>query len=110
MEGSGINSYTTIAFRNKWLHQDTYFSELKIYVTPFWTLNVKLIFVLVLGLALFFKIHNRFFKRFYLFIFRERGREERKGKKHQCVVASHAPQTGDLARNPGMCPHWELNQ
>ena len=29
------------------------------------------------------------FKRFYLFIFRERGREgEREGEKHQCVVAS----------------------
>ena len=46
-----------------------------------------------------------------LFIFRERGREaEREGKKHQCVVASHAPPTGDLARNPGMCPDWESNQ
>ena len=35
------------------------------------------------------------FLRFYLFIFREREREgERKGEKHQCVVASHVP------------PHW----
>ena len=34
-----------------------------------------------------------------------RGRErEREGEKHQCVVASHMPLTGDLARNPGMCP------
>ena len=35
----------------------------------------------------------------------ERGREgERKGEKHQCVVACkcHAPPTGDLARNPGL--------
>ena len=40
---------------------------------------------------------------------RERGREgEREG--HQCVVASHAPPTGDLAHNPGMCPDWESNQ
>ena len=32
---------------------------------------------------------------FYLFIFRERGREgEREGEKHQCVVASHAPLLG----------------
>ena len=46
-----------------------------------------------------------FFKRFYLFIFRERGREgEKEGEKHQCVVASHVPPTGDLAHNPGMCP------
>ena len=40
-----------------------------------------------------------------LFIFRERGRElEREGEKHQCVVASHMPPTGDLARNSGRCP------
>ena len=51
------------------------------------------------------------FKRFYLFIFRERGEEgEREGKKHQCVVASHAPHTRDLAHCPGMCPDQELNQ
>ena len=53
---------------------------------------------------------NKFLKRFYLFIFRERGREgEREGEKHQCVVASHVPPTGDLAHNPGVCPDWELN-
>ena len=51
-----------------------------------------------------------YFKRFYLFIFRERGREgEREGEKHQCVVASWAPPTGALACNPGMCPDWESN-
>ena len=45
-----------------------------------------------------------------LFIFRERGREgERKGGKHQCVVASHVAPTGDLAQNPGMCPDRESN-
>ena len=49
------------------------------------------------------------FKRFYLLL--ERGNEgEREGEKHQCVVASHAPPTGDVACNPGMCPDWELNQ
>ena len=48
---------------------------------------------------------------FYLFIFRERGREgEREEEKDQCVVASHAPPTRDLAYNPGMCPDWESNQ
>ena len=25
------------------------------------------------------------------------------------VVASHVPPTGDLARNLGTCPDWELN-
>ena len=51
-----------------------------------------------------------FKKRFYLFIFRERGREgEGEGGKH-CLLASHTLPTGALARNPGMCPDWELNQ
>ena len=51
-----------------------------------------------------------FLLRFCLFIFRERGREgEREGEKHQCVVASCVPSTGDLASNPGMCPDWESN-
>ena len=49
-----------------------------------------------------------FFKRFYLVL--ERGKEgEREGEKHQCVVASHMPATGDLDHNPGMCPDWESN-
>ena len=41
----------------------------------------------------------------------ERGREgEREGEKHQCVVVSCVPPTGDLAHNPGLCPDWESNQ
>ena len=34
---------------------------------------------------------------------------ERQGEKHQCMVASHTPATGELADNPGMCPDWESN-
>ena len=49
-------------------------------------------------------------KRFYLFIFRERGKEGEKGEKHHSVFASCTPPTGALACNPGMCPDWELNQ
>ena len=47
-----------------------------------------------------------------LFIYFERhGKKGRKkkGEKHQCVVASRMPPTGDLARNPGMHPDWESN-
>ena len=52
-----------------------------------------------------------FSKRFYLLIFREKGREAgREGEKHQCAVASHTPPAGDLVCNPGTCPDWELNQ
>ena len=43
-----------------------------------------------------------------LFIFREKGREGETGEKHQCVVASLTPPTGDLAGNPGMCPDLEI--
>ena len=47
--------------------------------------------------------------RFCLFL--ERGREgEREEQKRQCVVASHAPPTGDLAHNAGMCPDREWNR
>ena len=56
-----------------------------------------------------------FKKRFYLFTFRERGREgERKRNINvweiHWSVASHIPPTGDLACNPGLCPDWESNQ
>ena len=50
-----------------------------------------------------------FFKDFILFLDRGRG-AEREGEKHQCVVASWAPPTRDLACNPGMYPDWESNQ
>ena len=51
-----------------------------------------------------------FVKRFCLCIFLERRMKGgRKGEKHQCVIASYAPCTGDLAHNAGMCPDWELN-
>ena len=50
-----------------------------------------------------------FFKDF-IYLFLETGKEgEKEGEKHQCVVASSTSPTGDLARNPGMCPAWESN-
>ena len=51
------------------------------------------------------------FKKDFIYLFLERGEErEREGEKHQCVVASHTPPTGDQTYNPGTCPDWELNQ
>ena len=50
-----------------------------------------------------------FFLIFLEFIFRER-EGEREGEKHQCVIASRVPPTGDLAHNPGMCPDCESNR
>ena len=56
-------------------------------------------------------VNKFFFKDFIYLFFREKGKQgEREGEKHQCVVASCVPPTGDLARNPGMCLHRESNQ
>ena len=41
-----------------------------------------------------------FLKDIFKIVFRAREGEE-EGEKHQCVVASCAPATGDLAYNPG---------
>ena len=61
------------------------------------------------GFCLFSSQHI-FKKILFILFFRERGRErERAGEKHWCVVASWAPPTGDLSRNPGMCPDRESN-
>ena len=46
-----------------------------------------------------------FLKKYFIYLFLERGREK-EGEKHQCVVAYWAPPTGDLACNPGTCPVW----
>ena len=55
-----------------------------------------------------------FFNAFFLdimYLFLERGEgREKEGEKHQCVITSCTPLTGDLACNPGMCPDWEFNQ
>ena len=47
-----------------------------------------------------------FWKKIFIILFLERGREGERGEKHQCVVASCAAPTEDLARNPGTCPDW----
>ena len=47
-----------------------------------------------------------FFKKDSIYLFLERG-EGREGEKHQCVIASCVPPTGDLDCNPGMYPDWE---
>ena len=70
------------------------------------------VFGLVFKRSIFLWYHFKIYlctfilKTFYLFIFRER----RKGEKHQCVIASQVPPTGDLAHNPGIRPDWESNQ
>ena len=56
-------------------------------------------------------VHSNLFFNILFIYFLERGEgKEKEEEKHQCVVASHAPPTRNLACNPGMCPDWELNQ
>ena len=49
------------------------------------------------------------FLRFYLFIFRERGKEGERGREIHQLVASRMRPNMDLALNPGRCPNWESN-
>ena len=51
-----------------------------------------------------------FFLRFYLLIFRERGREGARGGDIIDWLSLAHPQPRDLACNPGMCSDWESNQ
>ncbi|KAF6099831.1 hypothetical protein HJG60_011562 [Phyllostomus discolor] len=49
----------------------------------------------------------------YLFLERREGREkqrERNISMREISITSCTPPTGDLARNPGMCPDWKLNR
>ena len=52
-----------------------------------------------------------FYFKDFIYLSLERGREGKgEGEKHQCMAASWAPPTEDLAHNPGMCPDWESNR
>ena len=66
------------------------------------------------ALDIYFLIFYLFFKRFYLFIFREKGREKERKRNTDVrevrqLGVSHMPAAGNLAHNPGRCPDWELN-
>ena len=52
---------------------------------------------------------REFFKDFKNVFLEREGKGGKEGEEHQCVVASRAPPTGDLALHPGMCPDWESN-
>ena len=57
------------------------------------------------SLMLEFRFKKVFLKREFIYFQTEgKGGRKREGEKHQCVVASHMPTTGNLAHNPGMCP------
>ena len=45
----------------------------------------------------------------YLFLERREGKEKER-ERNINVWLLLMPSTGDLARNPGMCPDWESNQ
>ena len=63
---------------------------------------MKIILMVVLKI-LFLKIL------FIYFLERGKGREKDR-ERNSNVWLPHAPHTGDLAHNPGMCPEWESNR
>ena len=74
--------------------------------SPYQVYILSTIFSYSVGCLFAFLFLKKFFKDCIYFL--ERRREgEREGEKHQCVVASWRPPTGDLAHNPGTCPDWE---
>ena len=81
--------------------------------TPFPSGNHQFVLCIYKSVTVVF-VHvfcSLFFKDFYLFIFRERGKWGRKTGRETSMCGlplMHHP-TGDLARNPGMCPDWGLN-
>ena len=66
---------------------------------PKWSICVNFIYLFIYLFTYFF------FLSFLSFLSWQRGREgEREGEKHQSVVASHVPPTGDLDWIPGNVP------
>ena len=47
---------------------------------------------------------KHFLKILFIYFLEEGDGRDKEKEKHQCVVASHAHPSGDLACNPGMCP------
>ena len=60
--------------------------------------------------SLFYASHDcpiSLLKNIYFMI---KGMRRREGEKHQCVAASQAPPTRELAHKSGVCPDWESNR
>ena len=56
------------------------------------------------------RAYFRDLKMFFIYLPLDRGEGRKRGREtSMCGCLSSAPPTGDLARNPGMCPDWELN-
>ena len=53
-----------------------------------------------------------FLKKYFTYLFLDKEEEKEKEKERDINVwlPLMYPQPGDLARNPVMCPDWELNQ
>ena len=52
-----------------------------------------------------------YFLKYVIYLLLERGEgREKEGEKHQCVVASCMPPTGDMALYPGMCLRLGIEQ
>ena len=103
----------SLVFENLILNHDMVQILLIICILHFWDLSgIEEYFTLQknhIKQKYFQSITPQFFKKISFIYFQTEWEEGRKRGKHQCVVASCAPPTGDMACNPGMCPDWELN-
>ena len=67
-------------------------------------------YVILIILAVTFKLGSQFFKDF-IYLFSERGERKEKERERNINVwlpLTH-PHLGTWPSNPGMCPDWELN-
>ena len=77
-----------------------------------WNFNSKFILGLYFLRFCYYEMCFYYFLKLFIYLFlgRGEGRDTDKGEKHQCVVASCVPSTGDVAHNPDMCPDWKSYQ
>ena len=62
--------------------------------------------------SLSFDWPDLYFLKDFIYLFLERGKGREKGRERNISVwlPLAVPPTGDLARNPGVCPDWESNR
>ena len=57
-----------------------------------------------------FPSYSFFFKKYFIYLFLERGEGKERERETSSVVTSHMLPARDLTHDPGMCPDWESNQ
>ena len=75
--------------------------------------RAKLIaYILHMSISIIVYLHLLHFLKHFIYLFLERGegREKERERNINVCLPLECDPTGDLARNPNLCPEWELNQ